>query len=157
MDLKAVATRHFANRTPAGGTGVGYTGAGRASAGRAGKAAAVLFLGVAGFQGALALGAPWGSAAYGGGNPGGLPDSMRMSSAGAAGVYLVLAAAAGTSLVAPALRRRLTYATAGLMAVGAVMNLASPSLVERMIWTPATVVLGVLLWNAAKHDAVAPD
>lgn len=137
MDLKAEAMRHPASP--------------------AGKAAAVLLLAVAGFQGALALGVPWGSAAYGGGHPGVLPDSFRTASAGVSGVYLMLAAAAGTPLAPPALRRRVMYGTAGLMAVGAVMNLASPSLVERMIWTPATVGLAVLLWNAAKSDAIPPN
>lgn len=125
----------------------------RQPASRAGKAAAVLLLGVAGFQGALALGAPWGAAAYGGAHPGVLPDSFRSGSAAASGVYIMLAAAAGTSLAAPALRRRVTSGTAGLMAIGAAANLASPSLVERMIWTPVTAGLGVLLWKAAKHDA----
>ncbi|MEC5181730.1 hypothetical protein [Arthrobacter sp. CG_A4] len=65
----------------------------------------------------------------------------------------MLAAAAGTSLAAPTLRRRVVSGTAGLMAVGAMVNLASPSLVERMIWTPVTAGLVVLLWNAARHDA----
>ncbi|WP_306912944.1 MULTISPECIES: hypothetical protein [unclassified Arthrobacter] len=123
----------------------------RGLAGPAGKTAAVLLLGVAGFQAALALGAPWGSAAYGGGNPGVLPDSFRTASAGASGVYLLLAAAAGTSLLPTALRRPVLYGTAGLMAVGALMNLASPSLVERMIWTPVTVALGLLLWPDSCH------
>lgn len=121
----------------------------------AGKAAAVLLLGVAGFQAALALGAPWGSAAYGGGNPGVLSDTLRTSSAAASGVYLLLAATAGTSLVPAALRRRALYGTAGLMVVGTLMNLASPSLVERMIWTPVTAALVVLLWKAARGDVVA--
>lgn len=86
----------------------------------------------------------------GGGNPGVLPDSFRSASAGASGVYLLLAAAAGTSLVPTAVRRRVLYGTAGLMVVGAVMNLASPSWVERMIGTPVTAALAVLLWKAAK-------
>lgn len=114
------------------------------------KAAAALLLGMAGFQAALALGAPWGAAAYGGGNPGVLPDTFRAASAGASGVYVVLASAAGTPLVPPALRRRVLYGTTGLMAVGVAMNLASPSLVERMVWTPVTAALAVLLWQAAK-------
>lgn len=36
------------------------------------------------------------------------------------------------------------------MLVGTVMNLASPSLIERMIWTPVSAALAVLLWKAAK-------
>src|SRR6476619_6071734 len=106
----------------------------RPAASRAGKAAAVIFLGIAGFQGALALGAPWGSAAYGGAHQGVLPDSFRTASAVASGAYIMLAAAAGTPSAAPGLRRRMMYGTAGLMAVGTLMNLASPSIVERMIW-----------------------
>lgn len=116
----------------------------------AGKAAAALLLGVAGFQAALALGAPWGSAAYGGANPGVLPDSFRTVSAGASGIYVLLAAAAGTSLLPPALNRRVMYGTAGLMMVGAALNLASPSFMERMIWTPVSAALVVLLWKTAK-------
>jgi hypothetical protein len=68
----------------------------------------------------------------------------------------MLAVAAGTPLLAPALRRRVMHGTAALMAAATLMNLASPSLVERMIWTPVTAGLAVLLWNAAKHDAVQP-
>jgi len=63
---------------------------------------------------------------------------------------VVLASAAGTTLVPSSLRQRVLYGTAGLMVVGAAMNLASPSLVERMIWTPVTAALAVLLWRAAK-------
>jgi hypothetical protein len=133
--------------------GSGLAGSGLAVP--AGKVAAALLLGVAGFQAALALGAPWGSAAYGGGNPGILPDSFRTASAGASGVYLLLAAAAGTSLVPTGLRRRVMYGTAGLMAVGTLMNLASPSFVERMIWTPVTAGLTLLLWKAAKSGVIA--
>lgn len=125
----------------------------RPPAGRAGKTAAALLLGVAGFQGALALGAPWGLAAYGGAHPGVLPDSLRTASAAASGAYIMLAAAAGTPWAGPALRRRVMFGTAALMSVGALMNVASPSIVERMIWTPVTIGLGILLWNAAKHDA----
>jgi uncharacterized protein (DUF983 family) len=67
----------------------------------------------------------------------------------------LLAAAAGTSLVPTGLRRRVMYGTAGLMAVGTLMNLASPSFVERMIWTPVTAGLALLLWKAAKSGVIA--
>lgn len=136
-------------------TGTPVQAAGSGLAAPAGKAAAALLLGVAGFQAALALGAPWGSAAYGGANAGVLPDSFRTASAGASGVYLLLATAAGTSLVPPALRRRVMHGTAGLMMAGTLMNLASPSIVERMIWTPVTAALALLLWKAAKGDVIA--
>src|SRR5918997_1038494 len=62
---------------------------------RAGKVAGVLFLAIAGFQAALAAGAPWGAAAYGGAHSGVLPESLRTSSSVAAAVYLLFAAVAG--------------------------------------------------------------
>lgn len=128
----------------------------RLPASPAGRTAAALLFGVAAFQCAIALGAPWGSAAYGGAHPGVLPDSLRTASAAASGVYIMLGVAAGTPLLPPVLRRRVMYGTAALMAAGTLLNLASPSLVERMIWTPVTAGLAVLLWNAAKHDAIRP-
>ncbi|MCU1532834.1 MAG: hypothetical protein JWO49_2405 [Arthrobacter sp.] len=118
----------------------------------AGKVAASLFLGVAGFQVLLAAGAPWGSAAYGGANSGVLPESLRATSAGAAVVYLALATVAGTRLVSIPARRRFMYGAAALMMVGAVMNIASPSFIERIIWTPVTVMLVLSLWRAAQLD-----
>lgn len=48
-------------------------------------------LGFAGFQVALALGAPFGEMAWGGASPAVLPDTLKVASAGAA-VYLALAA-----------------------------------------------------------------
>ncbi|HYI34328.1 MAG TPA: hypothetical protein VEX88_12775 [Glaciibacter sp.] len=131
------------------------TSAANPPASAAGKVAGVLFLVVAAFQAALAVGAPWGEAAYGGGNPGVLPENLRGSSAIATVVYLFLAGVAGTRFSPPTLRRRLLLGASGLMAVGAVMNLASPSLVERLIWTPVTIVLVVALWRASRHESIA--
>jgi hypothetical protein len=106
----------------------------------AGKAAAVLLIAVAGFQGLLAAGAPWGAAAYGGANPGVLPESLRASSAAPA-AYLALAALAGTRLAATPIHRRFMYGSAALMTVGVITNIASPSFIERIIWTPVTMML----------------
>lgn len=57
----------------------------------AARASAAFCLGFAGFQVALALGAPFGKVAWGGASPAVLPDGLKAASAGAA-AYLVLAA-----------------------------------------------------------------
>ena len=125
---------------------------------KAGLAAAVLLAGVAGFQLAIAAGAPWGPVAYGGAHPGVLPDELRTASAVIAPVYGSLAAvAAGAG--GPRLRRAVLRGTTALMTVGTVVNLASPSLPERLIWVPVTVAAAVLTWRAVSptaRPAVAP-
>jgi hypothetical protein len=110
-------------------------------------------MGLAGFQGFLTPGAPWGEAAYGGANPGVLPGPLRASSAVAAVIHLGLATVVGTRLAPASVRSRFLYGTSALMAVGAVMNIASPFFVERIIWTPVTVLLALTLWRAARSDA----
>jgi hypothetical protein len=40
--------------------------------------------------------------------------------------------------------------------IGAEANLASPSFVERMIWTPVTFALAASLWRAARDPSIAP-
>jgi hypothetical protein len=111
---------------------------------------------VALFQAALALGTPWGEAALGGANTGVLPDTLRASSVVSALVYLLLAGIAGTNWTGPNLRRRVLYGATVLMILGAVMNIASPSFIERIIWAPVTVVLMIALWNAARHQSLSP-
>lgn len=118
-----------------------------------GKIAAALLLVVAGFQASLASGAPWAAAAYGGANSGVLPNPLRVSSAVAAVIYLVLAAVAGTSWVPVGIRRRFMYGTSALMVIGAVANIASPSRIERIIWVPVTILLVITLWRAARLDS----
>lgn len=122
------------------------------SAALAGRWAAILFVGIGAFQVCLASGAPWGRAAYGGAHAGVVPPRLRRSSAVAAGVYCALAAVAGTTVLGRVARRRVLLATAPVMAIGAVLNLASPSLVERLLWTPTTAALSGLLWRAARRS-----
>lgn len=128
----------------------------RPPASTAGRVAAALLLTVALFQGALALGAPWGEAALGGANHGVLPDAFRASSAVSFVLYLMLAAVTGTSWTGRNLRRRVLHGAAALMVAGALLNIASPSFIERMIWAPVTVALVVSLWQAARHHTLAP-
>jgi hypothetical protein len=113
-----------------------------------GTVAATLLLGIAAFQVCLAAGAPWGVASYGGSHTGVLPASLRSSSAVASGVYVALAAVAGTRLVDPLWRRRVLTIAAPVLGLGTLLNLVSPSMVERLIWTPVTAVLSVTLWRA---------
>lgn len=99
------------------------------------------------FQLALAAGAPWGRAAMGGRFPGRLPPPMRVASvvqsmilAGLSGLVL---ARAGVAL--PVLREAAgagVWVAVGIGFVAAVLNLISPSRVERAIWAP--VALGLL-------------
>jgi hypothetical protein len=116
---------------------------------------AVLAGGVGAFQVALAAGAPWGAAAWGGANPGVLPDGLRVASACSVLVYAALAVTAGTDLVPVRARRRVLTVAAGVVAVETLMNLASPSGVERAVWTPVAAALTVLLWWA--RPALAPS
>jgi hypothetical protein len=100
--------------------------------------ASVLLVAIMAFQLALAFGAPWGAAAWGGQNPGVLPQRLRIASGVVALVVyplviaLVLAAAGmiddgwlpvdGTLIM---------WGLAGLLGLGAVMNFASRSRPER--------------------------
>lgn len=100
--------------------------------------AVVLLVAIAAFQLALALGAPWGAAAWGGQHPGVLPRRFRIASGIAALVVypliiaLVLASAGiigdGWLPVDGAL---IMWALAGLLGIGAVVNFVSRSAPER--------------------------
>ena len=115
--------------------------------------AALLLSGMAGFQIALAAGAPWGAVAWGGTNPGVLPRGLRVSSAGSGVVYVLLAVAARSTLLPAQLRRRILTVASGGMVVGTVMNLASPSNIERTLWTPVAAALAAVLWLARSDRA----
>ncbi|WP_051639787.1 hypothetical protein [Cellulomonas sp. URHE0023] len=113
------------------------------------RVAGSTLVGIATFQAALALGAPWGQASYGGANVGVLPPQQRLSSTVAVPVYLALAAVAFGLVGTSTLRRRVLRTASLVLGVGAVLNLASPSLVERVLWVPVCVVASVASWRAA--------
>jgi len=101
---------------------------------------------VALFQLALALGAPWGGLAMGGAFPGTFPPAMRVAAlvqiAVLGGVALVVLARAGLTL--PAWRpasRWLIWIVVGLLGVGVILNLITPSRMERLIWAPVAILL----------------
>lgn len=114
------------------------------------RATAVGLGGVAAFQVALAAGAPWGRASYGGAHPGVLPSRLRVVSAVAALFYSGLSAAVAHRHTPVRVRRQVLAGIATLMGVGAVMNGLSPSWPERAIWTPTTAVLAAFAWRARR-------
>jgi hypothetical protein len=114
----------------------------------AGVVAGVLYLALAGFQLALALGAPWGRAAYGGQHPAAVPTRLRVASAVATVVWavvaLVVARRAGLPVWAPlpdAWLSAAVWVVAALGLVAIVLNAITPSRIERLIWLPVSVLL----------------
>ncbi len=105
---------------------------------------------VTAFQAALTFGAPLGAAALGGTNPGQLPDAVRLVTGLSAVVWLFAAllvlGRGGYAVVAlpEAVSRVGTWVLVGLLGLGALLNLASPSPWERFGWGPFTLVLFTL-------------
>ncbi len=110
------------------------------------RVALALLAGVGTFQLALAAGAPWGAAAWGGQAAGVLPSSLRLASAASVLVYGGLAALVVTERPGSSARRRLLTGASVLMALGTVGNLATQSPVERL-WAPVAAALAVLFWR----------
>ena len=114
------------------------------------QAAAFAFAGltavVMAFQLALAAGAPWGAYAMGGKFPGVFPPQMRIA---ALVQTALLAAIAGVVLARAGLALPAWETTSGWLiwgvvafsAVGVVLNLITPSRMERLIWAPVAVLL----------------
>ena len=129
-------------------------------------AAAVLFGTLAGFQVALAVGLPWGEAAWGGGRAElgvGLRVASGVQAVLAVGFALIVLRRAGHSVWAPLPLRWLPAATwvlMGTMALGTLLNAASRSPIERA-WAPVALSLAVLCGIVAawspKVPALQPD
>lgn len=109
--------------------------------------ASVLVAGLILFQFALALGVPWGRAAYGG-RSALLPTRLRITSAVAGVVWglvaLVLLGYAGFDVwtpLPPAAFAAVTWTVAGLLVLAVVLHAVTPSRIERLVWLPVTVVL----------------
>jgi hypothetical protein len=111
--------------------------------------AAVGFVLVASFQGALALGAPWGRAAWGGSRDR-LPSGLRIASGFAAVLWLLAAlvvlsrAGYDWSPIPRGLARWGTWLLCGMLVIGTLMNLASRSRLERLVQTPVAAALSIL-------------
>ncbi len=118
---------------------------------RAAIGAAILYSLIAAFQLALALGAPWGKAAFGGAveQPG---LELRASSVIAVVIWsaaaLIVLRRVGFRIWAPLPRKALPVAVwvlFGLSIVSTVLNAITPSELERAIWLPFSLVLTALL------------
>lgn len=98
------------------------------------------------FQIALAAGAPWGAASWGGRHPGKLPTGYRIGSAVAgllfypAIAFLVLGSGGVLGDETPGLGEAGLWVLTGLFGLSTVINLLSPSKVER-VWAPVALVL----------------
>lgn len=108
--------------------------------------ACVVLAALAGFQLALALGAPWGRFAWGGQHERELPRPLRIASAASIVLYglfaaLLLDRARLVDLLPDTLSRVGTWVLVGYLALGVVMNGISRSRSERMVMTPTVVVL----------------
>jgi hypothetical protein len=123
--------------------------------------AAAGFLAIATFQAALALGAPLGRAAWGGTHVQ-LPMGLRIASAFAVGVWvlaaLIVLGRAGfqVSPLSPAFVRWGTWILVGVLPLGALMNFASPSNWERLVWGPVALILAMLCLVIAR-SGTAPS
>lgn len=106
----------------------------------------VMTLGVAAFQVALMLGAPWGEYAMGGAHPGTYPVRMRVAAGVQAIVLLLIAlsvlSAAGV-VAAPwgETPAWVSWGVVALLVVGLVLNLVTPSARERRVWAPVVTVM----------------
>ena len=110
--------------------------------------AAALFTLVALFQLAVVLGAPLGELTQGGANKSTLPTQGRIFAGVSAALVLVMAAAIlarterGPLRFAPRrLIAALAWITTAYAGVGVILNLITPSVVERAVWAPVTAVM----------------
>jgi hypothetical protein len=125
---------------------------------RAAAAAATGLVGIASFQVALAAGADWGHAAWGGAHAE-LTTGQRFGSAVAAVVWiaaalLVLARAGLGSGGGSKLVRRGTWVVVALLVVGAIPNLASQSRWESLLLGPLSLLLAMLCVVVARSGTV---
>ena len=116
------------------------------------------FLLVVLFQVALALGAPLGAAAWGGGHSGQLSSDLRVASAFSAAFWslaTLTVLSRGRFELSPAplsASRWGTWALVGLLAFGTVANLASSSNWERFGWAPAVLFLTLVCLKLARTE-----
>ena len=101
---------------------------------------------VAAFQLALALGAPWGQFAMGGAFPGAYPPALRLAAVAQVVVLALLAMVISSraGLALPALRgasRPLSWGIVALLGLSLLLNLITPSGLERLMWAPVALSL----------------
>ena len=98
------------------------------------------------FQAGLAIGAPWGAAAWGGTHPGPLPSRFRLASAFSIVILVAMAGVVAvrdgaiTSSLSVDIIRTLAWIVAGYFFLGTIMNAISRSRLERW-WSPVSAVV----------------
>ncbi len=108
--------------------------------------AVALMLSIAIFQLLLASGAPWGEFSWGGGYPGVLPKKLRIASLMLTGLWLGMAIILAdygqiiTIGIHRSLGQLLVWILTGLLAIGTVLNLITPSKKEKLLWAPIAAV-----------------
>jgi len=107
---------------------------------------AAVILGAAGFQVALALGAPWGAYALGGRFPGRFPAPMRLAAVAQALILLflggVVLARAGLAFDALASAASwLIWVVVAFSGASLVLNSITPSKRERRVWVPVAIAM----------------
>jgi ABC-type phosphate transport system permease subunit len=109
---------------------------------------AVLLSAVIAFQLALVVGAPWGEYTQGGTTTGALPMAGRVMAAISIvvlGVFaLALLARVGWGPLRRAPQRLVTvvvWVSVGYAAIAVLLNTATPSAKERLVWAPVSVIL----------------
>jgi len=128
---------------------------------RAAAAATAGFIAIAGFEIALALGAPLGRAAWGGAHVY-LTEGLRIASVFAAAFWalaaLVILARAGFRGTPVPFRASLwgAWVLTGVLALGALMNFASPSAWERFLQAPIALAMAVLCLIVARGGHQRP-
>lgn len=116
------------------------------------RLAPVLLTIMSAFQGGLALGAPWGRAAYGGAHQGTLPPRLRMVSSVASPMYLAAALMLRSGRTPPRTRGLVSRACVVAGTVGTVANAVSPSSPER-IWSLWSLALALTSWHDLRAAA----
>jgi cytochrome bd-type quinol oxidase subunit 2 len=118
----------------------------------AARAAAAVMLGIAAFQVALVLGAPWGAYTQGGETEGALDTPGRVLAAVSCVILLVMAAAIlarvgeGPLESAPGrLVTALAWFTTVYSALAVVLNLVTQSSSERAVFAPISILLFVVV------------
>jgi uncharacterized membrane protein len=118
----------------------------------AARTAAVVMVGIAAFQVALVVGAPWGAYTQGGKTEGVLDTSGRVVAAVSCAILLVMASAIlarvreGPLKNAPGrLVTALAWSTTIYAALAVVLNLATRSSSERAVFAPTAILLVVLV------------
>jgi hypothetical protein len=118
---------------------------------------------IAAFQLALAVGVPWGRAAYGG-TSATLAPELRVASGVATVVWLLAASVVlgragywGSARWSGSLPPWATWVVAVLLLLGALVNFASSSPWERFGWGPLALLLAILCVVLARSRAAIPS